>query len=62
MQGFFLGLAGDGGASTAVVDGLKGAASDVSGMVLAIVPIALGVVATIWGIKKAIGFFKASAK
>lgn len=49
------------GISTAdVISGFSSAAGDVILMMTGLLPIALGVFATVWGIKKAIQFFKST--
>lgn len=48
--------------STAVVNGLTSAASNMSSMIVSVVPIALGVVGTVIAVKFGIRFFKSIAK
>lgn len=47
--------------SSAVVSGLTTATTNVLGLMMDLLPIALGVFAATWGVKKAIGFFKKNA-
>lgn len=44
----------------AVIAGLTTTASDVTGMMTKLIPIALGIFALQWGIRKGIKFFKSS--
>lgn len=43
---------------TTVVDGVQTAVSQTFTMIAGLLPIALTVFAALWGVKKAIGFFK----
>lgn len=46
--------------ATSIVTGLTKTATDVTGMMTDLIPVALGVFALQWGIRKGIKFFKSS--
>lgn len=49
--------------ATALLEtGLQSAVNDVMGMVAVILPIALGLFATFWGIRKGMQFFRSTAR
>ena len=48
--------------STALQTGLTGLGDDLGSVIVIIIPIALGVAASIFGIKKALSWFKSLAK
>lgn len=52
----------DNTASNALTTGLNGVKTDVMGYIAIILPIGLGIFGAIWGIKKAIAFFRGVAK
>lgn len=63
FMNFLLGTVTTPGIETAdVVSGFSSAAGDVLAMISGLLPVALGVFAAIWGIRKAMSFFKQTAK
>lgn len=46
---------------TAITDGITTAAGDVTTLMLGVIPVALGVFALQWGVRKGIKFFKSAA-
>lgn len=47
---------------SAIQSGLQGVATDAGSVILAIVPIALGIFAMVWIVRKATGWFKSMTK